>query len=483
MSSVGDLKKTKWIYIVATVFILLNSVAVYFEQFWVSAIPLAVLIIWAAFFKLDILYLFIVFCTPASLSLSAIDVGGGGLYLPTEPLLFGVLLVFIFKLLSGNSIDRRIYKHPISIVIYVYLIWLFITSVTSEMPLVSFKFLLSKMWFIVPAFFVGAHIFKNLENIKRYFLLYLFPLFAVIIYTLIHHASYGFDKDAGHWVMDPFFKDHTSYGAVLAMYFPILIGLLSLKKMSALLRMVLILGFVILSVGLIFSFTRAAWVSLVVAAALMVLMFLKVRLRTLIGVFLVMGAIVWAGQDDILIMLEKNKQDSSDDLTEHVESMSNVSSDASNLERLNRWNCAFELFYERPFVGWGPGTYQFVYAPFQRSSDLTIISTNNADGGNAHSEYFGPLAEQGLPGTIIFVVLVIAVCQLGFRLFYTLENREMLTYVLICTLGLFTYFVHGTLNNYLDTDKASIPFWGFIGVLVAIDVFHNPKKESKELTA
>ncbi len=59
----------------------------------------------------------------------------------------------------------------------------------------------------------------------------------------------------------------------------------------------------------------------------------------------------------------------------------------------------------------------------------------------------------------------------------------MLTYVLICTLGLFTYFVHGTLNNYLDTDKASIPFWGFIGVLVAIDVFHNPKKESKELTA
>ncbi len=483
MSSVGDLKKTKWIYIVATVFILLNSVAVYFEQFWVSAIPLAVLIIWAAFFKLDILYLFIVFCTPASLSLSAIDVGGGGLYLPTEPLLFGVLLVFIFKLLSGNSIDRRIYKHPISIVIYVYLIWLFITSVTSEMPLVSFKFLLSKMWFIVPAFFVGAHIFKNPENIKRYFLLYLFPLFAVIIYTLIHHASYGFDKDAGHWVMDPFFKDHTSYGAVLAMYFPILIGLLSLKKMSALLRMVLILGFVILSVGLIFSFTRAAWVSLVVAAALMVLMFLKVRLRTLIGVFLVMGAIVWAGQDDILIMLEKNKQDSSDDLTEHVESMSNVSSDASNLERLNRWNCAFELFYERPFVGWGPGTYQFVYAPFQRSSDLTIISTNNADGGNAHSEYFGPLAEQGLPGTIIFVVLVIAVCQLGFRLFYTLENREMLTYVLICTLGLFTYFVHGTLNNYLDTDKASIPFWGFIGVLVAIDVFHNPKKESKELTA
>jgi len=33
-----------------------------------------------------------------------------------------------------------------------------------------------------------------------------------------------------------------------------------------------------------------------------------------------------------------------------------------------------------------------------------------------------------------------------------------------------TYFIHGVLNNYLDTDKASIPFWGFIAVLVAMDL-------------
>lgn len=40
-------------------------------------------------------------------------------------------------------------------------------------------------------------------------------------------------------------------------------------------------------------------------------------------------------------------------------------------------------------------------------------------------------------------------------------------------LGLFTYFVHGVLNNYLDTDKASAPFWGFIAVLVAVDLYHS----------
>ena len=40
-------------------------------------------------------------------------------------------------------------------------------------------------------------------------------------------------------------------------------------------------------------------------------------------------------------------------------------------------------------------------------------------------------------------------------------------------LALTTYFTHGILNNYLDTDKASVPFWGFIAILVAIDVYHS----------
>ena len=35
---------------------------------------------------------------------------------------------------------------------------------------------------------------------------------------------------------------------------------------------------------------------------------------------------------------------------------------------------AIELFIKRPFFGWGPGTYAFVYAPFQKSKDLTIIA-------------------------------------------------------------------------------------------------------------
>ena len=203
------------------------------------------------------------------------------------------------------------------------------------------------------------------------------------------------------------------------------------------------------------------------------------KLKQLAFVGVLFLALFWINQDSILIELQRNKQDSSDNLTEHVESISNVSSDDSNLERLNRWNCAFSLFKERPLMGWGPGTYQFVYAPHQEAKNQTTISTNNSDGGNAHSEYLGPLAEQGILGPVFVLLLLWYVCVLGFRLWNEVRDVDARNLAVSVYLGLMTYFIHGVLNNYLDTDKASAPFWGFIALLVILDIElrENSKKQ------
>jgi len=453
-------------------------VCLYFEFYYIALLPPAMVVLWLAFYKLDYIFFTIVFFTPFSINLEELKLGGIGMYLPTEPLLFGVLILFIFKLISGKSIDSRIFRHPISSVIYAYFGWMLLTCITSEMPLVSIKFVIARMWFVAAFYFIAAHLFSDLKNIKRYFLLYLLPLCAVIIYTVIRHSYYGFDKTSAHWVMEPLFKDHTSYGAVLAMYFPIIVGLLVVRKHSLGLKVFLGIGFVILTVGLILSYTRAAWISVIGAAAILVVMMLRIRFRTLIAGMFVASGLLFLSWEDIQVSLEGNKQESSDKLEEHVGSISNVSSDASNLERLNRWHCAIELFKERPIVGWGPGTYQFVYAPFQRAEDRTIISTNQGDGGNAHSEYLGPLAEQGVIGSLLVFILLFYICHYAFVLFRELRDPLVKSYVAMVFLGLITYFIHGVLNNYLDTDKASIPFWGFIATIVAIDIYYNPSKKA-----
>ena len=171
--------------------------------------------------------------------------------------------------------------------------------------------------------------------------------------------------------------------------------------------------------------------------------------------------------------LEKNNQDSSNNFSEHVESISNISTDASNKERLNRWSCALRMFKKKPLLGFGPGTYQFKYGPFQANNEKTIISTNEGTGGNAHSEYLGPLSESGLLGALNVLMIVGLTMATGFRLYRTLKDKHMKLIACVVLLGLVTYFTHGFLNNFLDSDKASIPVWGFIALLVAIDVYHN----------
>ncbi|MGB1074807.1 MAG: O-antigen ligase family protein [Flavobacteriales bacterium] len=463
-----------WALGVTGVYLAALAVGMWMDFPWLAALPLVLLIAAWAFVRTEWLLALLVFCVPLSFNLEALDLGGIGLYLPTEPLLAGLLVLFLARAMMGWPVSEKLLRHPVSKWIGIMLMWLAFTSSISTLPLVSFKFLAARSWFVVGFFYLIGHVFvQRRQAMEQFVFLYTIPLVLVIIYTIIRHAGYGFDKDAGHWVMWPFFKDHTSYGAVLAMWVPVVIALLWDDTRSVLHRLLSGALLSILVLGTILSFTRAAWVSLAGAGVLWVLMKVGIRLKTLLVIGFVGLAFLFLAQDALLITLQRNEQDSSDDLAEHVESISNVSSDASNLERLNRWNCALAMFAERPWTGWGPGTYQFLYAPFQRSEDHTIISTNNADGGNAHSEYLGPMAEQGLPGVLIVLILLGWTLHLGFKLQRQLIHPRDKRLAMGAFLGLMTYFVHGVLNNYLDTDKASAPFWGLLVILVALDL-HRP---------
>lgn len=466
------LLKSYWIYFFSFIFIALNALLVANEFYYFAALPFLMVIIFMAFFHLEKLMWFIVICTPLSLNLEDIDVGGIGMYLPTEPLMFGIMILFFLRLIYSLKFDKKVIYHPVSLAIIFNLIWIFITSISSEMPVVSFKFLLARMWFVVCFYFVGVQLFKPKNNYRIFFWSYIIPLTFVIIYSVLRLSAYGFEEKPAHWVMQPFYKDHTSYGAILAMYFPLLFLFLG-KSYPTYQKIFAVILIGIFTVGLILSYTRAAWVSLAVAFVLFFIYKYRVRFSVLAIVFSGSAIILLLSWNSIIMALEQNNQDSSDNLSEHVESISNVSTDASNLERLNRWSSAWRMFQERPFFGWGPGTYVFQYAPFQLSNEKTIISTNMGENGNAHSEYIGPLAESGIIGSLSFISIVILVFYRGSLLYHRLPKGELKAVVLATLLGILTYVVHGIMNNYLDTDKASVPFWGFIALIVVIDIQHK----------
>ena len=463
--------KAHWIAAVCAGFVLLNAVLTANEIYWLVLLPALLLIGWAMVAAPEKLLLFIAFATPLSINLEQLDLGGIGISLPTEPLMVGITVLFLIKLsLERGVLDPAVLRHPITGVIVAQLLWMALCIVPSEMPMVSVKFFLARLWFITTCYFMATRLFADTRNMHRMAWLFVLSLAGVIVYTVFNHAQFRFAQEPAHWVMSPFFKDHTSYGAIIAFFLPFLVVAVSMPGYSRSRKGLAFLVLLIFATGLIFSYTRAAWVSLIGALGMLLVMRFKVPVWALFLVLLTGGGLYFVNADRITIALERNREESSDDLGEHVQSISNISSDASNLERLNRWNSAMRMWEERPLFGWGPGTYMFQYAPFQASEDRTIISTNFGTQGNAHSEYLGPLAEQGVPGMLLMALVVIVTIITALRLYPRMPAGADRRLMSAAFLGLVTYYLHGALNNFLDTDKAAVPFWMFTAVIVLFDL-------------
>ncbi|MDZ4204169.1 MAG: O-antigen ligase family protein [Bacteroidales bacterium] len=479
-NSLSEKAKLYLVYFTSGLFIVLNSFLIYKEFFWGAVIPAFIIIALFFIFALDKVLLLIVFLTPLSINLLDKELNIG-ISLPAEPLMFGLLVIFVIKVLFDFKYDRQVLHHPVTIAIIFNLIWIFLTSVTSQIPLVSFKFFLSRLWFVVPMFFVALMLLKNYRNINKLFWYYAIALAIVIIYTTYRHYINGFAEKTGTWVMKPFYNDHTAYGAVMALFIPVFVGLIINPVQKGWARIAALFMVAMMVMALILSFSRAAWISLAVGTFVFAIALFKIRLRWVALTGILLFGILYTFKFEIFDYLAKNKQDSSANFVEHVQSIANISSDASNLERINRWQSAIRMFNEKPILGWGPGTYQFAYAPFQQSKERTIISTNFGDVGNAHSEYIGPMAESGILGMITFVLIMLTTLYTGFKVYRQSQLREVRLLSLSVTIGLITYFAHGVLNNFLDTDKLSIPFWGFIAVLVALDLYHKDHlKQAKD---
>jgi O-antigen ligase len=471
----------KWFYGIIAVFIALNSYLITREFYLLPLLPIVVLILFSALVSLDKLVYFILFFVPLSLTVEFNEFAA--LTLPTEPLLFGVMLVFFFKLVFEGGFDKKITQHPVTILIICHLIWMTITSFTSTMPLVSIKFTIARLWFVVSFYFVASQIFKTQRNIRYWIWLFTIPLSIVIVYSVIQFFNYNIDKNALYWVMQPFFKDHTIYGAVIAMFLPVMFVFSFDKSYPPSYRFYSFGFFLIILVGIIVSYTRAAWLSVAAAYGIYLIYLFKINWRIVVAGGFISLATLFYFKNDILLKIESNKQSSSKDLGKHLQSVSNIKNDASNLERINRWSSAIRMFEKKPLLGFGPGTYRFKYAPFQRSYELTYVSTNAGKLGNAHSEYLGPLAEQGVLGTILIMSIIISTIVTATRMYYSTKSREVKFLTIGILIGLFTYFLHGFLNNFLDQDKASAPFWSMIAIIVALDVYHNNKKGLEEPTS
>ncbi|MDL2230937.1 O-antigen ligase family protein [Bacteroidales bacterium OttesenSCG-928-L19] len=465
------------LYTSAIAFIFVNCVAIRREIFLVPLLSAFLVGLYLLVYHFDWSLYLMAFITPLSVTLREISRFNMDISLPSEAIMILITLLFLFRTLYGYPINRKLLTHPVSIAIYVYLFWLLITSITSELPLVSFKFFASKLWFIIACYFAIQQLFqKNRQHIVRFFTAYALGLGFVVIITTLKHASMGFSEVTGHWIMSPFYNDHTAYGAILAFFLPIVIAFIFLPENKKWVKTLYITLTVIFGIAFFLSYSRAAWISFLAAILVWIILKMRIKLSWVVIGLVVLGAAFFTFSDEILYRMSRNTQASSGNLKEQLQSITNITTDDSNVERINRWVAAGGLIEERPVFGWGPGTYQFVYAPFQRGKYKTAISTNFGDGGNAHSEYIGPFAEGGVLGLLTVFTLVVMILYYGVVTYIRSSDKTVRLITLALTFALVTYAVHGVLNNFLDTDKLALPYWAAFAAIVVLN--QNVKEEA-----
>lgn len=464
-------------------FVTLNAYLISREIEVLNLLPVILAITLAFIFQPKLLFFLTIGLTPLSIPLSEFFPGiEFNLWFPTELAISIFFILIIIKSFWDLHVEKTLLNKGIFWAIIFYLGWLIVSTISSEMPIVSVKYTLLRIIYLTVFFYLPYNLFlQKTKNYAKFFAFFLTGLTVVIFISITKQASRGlFDKFVAHGACNPYFTDHTSYGAALAFVIPISFAFAFTAK-KQLIQIGLFLLSTFFLAALILSYSRAAWLSLIVAFIVWIIWLLRIKLKTLFLISAVSVLLAFSFQNSIIQWFENNTTASSGDIRQHIRSIVNIKTDESNVERLNRWTCAIRMFNEKPFLGWGPGTYMFQYSPFQSSYLKTRESSDLGQKGNAHSEYLGLLSEAGWPAAMCFSLIIIFAITYAFRAIAKLKvGSKKRIWLLGAVLGLITYATHAFMNNFLDMDKVAAIFWGSIAFITAVSSKLDQKNSQKK---
>lgn len=330
----------------------------------------------------------------------------------------------------------------------------------SSMLKVSVKFALINAIYVL-VFYYGALSFGRKEAhrwIRNYFISFV----VVALWGWVQFYQYDFNPITIVGIFKPFYYSSTYVGSVAAFFAGYFTGLVPKARKNLL--------FALVSVAIVvLSESRAALLSLVVMLLSAGLLRLPKPARIIAPTLIIALGFLTIGPNKIREAFTYNTVESHNpnaNVFEETLSVTNVQTDVSNMERLNRWVSALKMFQDRPHLGFGPGTYQFQYIPFQEAGLKNRLSVRNPDdvpqgsGGSAHSEVLLQLSENGWPSAVVFVLML--GLWMGRGLWAT-GKMEWGPYFL----GLTTYIFHMNVNNFLNQPGFAFLFWTF-GAMIMI---------------
>ena len=320
------------------VFLYFLIAVVPYPEFIISAIIVVALGILAGIIDYRPFLVIVLLSLPFSLEVP-LGLGDSKILVPSEVITIVLSIAVFVRLLFNNKIAKVFLVHPITMFVLLYAVVMVITSFTSSMNGVSFKFTgINLLYISVFYFLINQYVEKYPDKAKSLYMLYGIALFLVIGYELYNHSLHGFSKISANYSVRPFYSDHAIYSAALAMLFPAFAAFAFIGKklhLSSLTRSLSLLILLGITMALVFSYSRAAWISVVVAGIFFICLLLKIKPKFLMLGLLVAGIFLYFNWDNLVLSWKQNKNNSTTNQTTielQTKSITNISTDVSNAE-------------------------------------------------------------------------------------------------------------------------------------------------------
>ncbi|MCC3154644.1 O-antigen ligase family protein [Hymenobacter sp. BT770] len=388
---------------------------------------------------------------------------------PSEPLMLALTAcVGLALLLRTGHLPRREWMHPLIIILALMLLWTATDTVFSVDKVKSVKYLLAKVWYITPFLLGTLLIVRRPNDTWRFAALYATGACLSVLYVASRHATKGFSFEGINWAVHPFFRNHVIYATMLALLVPFAwLAMRAAHTAGRRLAWRVVLG--ILLFGLFTSYTRASMLSLPIAGLFYVAMRLRLTRMLLLGVALSATVTVsyfargyhfmeYAPDYEHTVFNGHNFE-------KHLEATYKLQ-DVSGMERVYRWIAAARMIADKPLVGSGAATFYPEYKRYTVKSFRTYVS-DNPEKSTTHNYFLLQLAEQGIPGFMLFVILISTALLQAERLYHRAQHQpEVRRVVLASSLSLVIIIFHLTLNELVEADKIGSVFFVCLALLI-----------------
>jgi O-antigen ligase len=443
--------------------------AIAMDDLKILALPAIALLIFLIIHDLRLIFLLLWASIPISTEFQL--PGGFGTDMPSEPLailLMGVGIIWFLKNIQTVKLTHLF--HPITILLLLHFGWIIITSIESLNPFISIKYTLAKSWYLAAYFFLPIAFINSEKVLRKWFLFITIPLVFSIIWVILRHSGQSFTFASINSVLSPFYRNHVSYACTIAIFLPFIwYQFVTSKKRAGRLKWIGIIGFLLIATYL--SYTRAAYL----CVPLMIAYFFVIRLK--LTKWLITAGIV-AALVFIGFMANQNKYldyaPNYDKTIAHYDFENLISAtykmeDISTMERFYRWIAGGYMLRKKPVTGFGPGNFYNFYHSYTDRSFITYVSDNPEKSGT-HNYYLMVAVEQGLPGILIFILLICTMLIKGEALYHRSSIRKEQYFIMTCLLSLISILFILLLNDMIETDKVGAIFFFIAAMLVSIEL-------------